>query len=125
MAPSTGDRDPDNTLWEMGAHLRYVPSYSPDFNPIELAFAKLKAFLRTARPLSFDHVSDLVPRRSDSSRQSNVAMTCDPEVIASRLCYEAILAPVEPRVCACALVSDRRWRRFAQGRQTHLACSAG
>ena len=33
-----------------GAHLRFLPPYSPDFNPIELAFAKLKAFLRAARP---------------------------------------------------------------------------
>ena len=31
-----------------GAHLRYLPAYSPDFNPIENAFAKLKALLRTA-----------------------------------------------------------------------------
>ena len=29
-----------------GAYLRYLPPYSPDFNPIEMAFAKLKAFLR-------------------------------------------------------------------------------
>ena len=29
-----------------GAELRYLPPYSPDFNPIENAFAKLKALLR-------------------------------------------------------------------------------
>jgi transposase len=29
-----------------GAELRYLPSYSPDFNPIEQFFAKLKALLR-------------------------------------------------------------------------------
>ena len=28
------------------ASLLYLPPYSPDFNPIELAFAKLKALLR-------------------------------------------------------------------------------
>ena len=32
-----------------GATLRYLPPYSPDFNPIELWFAKLKALLRAAR----------------------------------------------------------------------------
>ena len=32
----------------VGAHLRYLPAYSPDFNPIEQAFAKLKALLRSA-----------------------------------------------------------------------------
>lgn len=31
-----------------GAQLHYLPPYSPDFNPIENAFAKLKALLRKA-----------------------------------------------------------------------------
>jgi transposase len=31
-----------------GAELRYLPPYSPDLNPIEQAFAKLKALLRKA-----------------------------------------------------------------------------
>ncbi len=31
-----------------GARLMYLPPYSPDLNPIELAFAKLKALLRKA-----------------------------------------------------------------------------
>ena len=31
-----------------GAELLYLPPYSPDLNPIELAFAKLKALLRAA-----------------------------------------------------------------------------
>ena len=43
-----------------GAQLRFLPPYSPDFNPIELAFAKLKAFLRAARPRTFDQVCALV-----------------------------------------------------------------
>ena len=31
-----------------GAHVRYLPPYSPDLNPIEQLFAKLKAALRKA-----------------------------------------------------------------------------
>ena len=31
-----------------GAHLQYLPAYSPDLNPIEMAFSKLKALLRRA-----------------------------------------------------------------------------
>jgi transposase len=31
---------------EAGATLLYLPPYSPDFNPIEKAFSKLKALLR-------------------------------------------------------------------------------
>jgi transposase len=45
---------------QVGAHLRFLPPYSPDFNPIEQAFAKLKAFLRAVRPRSFDQVTQLV-----------------------------------------------------------------
>ncbi|WP_264813425.1 transposase, partial [Gluconacetobacter sacchari] len=32
----------------VGAELRFLPPYSPDFNPIEMAFSKLKALLRKA-----------------------------------------------------------------------------
>ena len=28
--------------------LMYLPTYSPDFNPVEMAFAKLRASLRKA-----------------------------------------------------------------------------
>ena len=31
-----------------GATLRYLPPYSPDLNPIEMAFAKFKAILKKA-----------------------------------------------------------------------------
>ena len=44
----------------VGASVRFLPPYSPDFNPIEQAFAKLKAFLRAWRPRSFDQVLALV-----------------------------------------------------------------
>ena len=35
-----------------GASLRDLPPYSPDFNPIENAFSKLKAILRSRHPCS-------------------------------------------------------------------------
>ena len=60
----------------VGAQLRFLPPYSPDFNPIEQAFAKLKAFLRAARPRSFDHVSPSLPPRSICSRPTNAEITC-------------------------------------------------
>jgi transposase len=47
-----------------GASLRYLPPYSPDFNPIEQAFARLKAMLRKAaeRTVSglWDRIAQLV-----------------------------------------------------------------
>ena len=38
---------------DCGARLLYLPAYSPDLNPIELAFAKLKAFLRQRAQRTF------------------------------------------------------------------------
>src|SRR5207244_13364219 len=52
--------DVRTAIERVGAHLRFLPPYSPDFNPIEQAFAKLKAFMRAARPRSFDQVCALV-----------------------------------------------------------------
>ena len=37
-----------------GAHLFFLPPYSPDLNPIEQVFAKLKALLRKADPRSVE-----------------------------------------------------------------------
>jgi transposase len=41
-------------LRERGAWLLFLPQYSPDLNPIEMAFAKLKAHLRKAAARTFD-----------------------------------------------------------------------
>lgn len=38
----------EDAITEAGATLRYLPPYSPDLNPIEKLFAKLKALLRKA-----------------------------------------------------------------------------
>ena len=43
-------------LEHAGMGLLYLPPYSPDFNPIEQVFAKLKALLRRAAPRSFDAI---------------------------------------------------------------------
>jgi transposase len=40
-------------LADCGAELLYLPAYSPDLNPIELAFSKLKAFLRQRAQRTF------------------------------------------------------------------------
>ena len=43
-----------------GAELRYLPPYSPDFNPIENAFAKLKSILRKAAARTIDDLWDVI-----------------------------------------------------------------
>ena len=49
-----------------GAELRYLPPYSPDFNPIELAFAKLKAFLRKTAARTIPDLWDAVAKAIDT-----------------------------------------------------------
>ena len=43
-----------------GARLLYLPAYSPDFNPIENVFAKLKALLRTAAARTVPDLHDTI-----------------------------------------------------------------
>ena len=39
-----------NAIRAKGAHLLFLPPYSPDLNPIEQVFAKLKHLIRAAEP---------------------------------------------------------------------------
>jgi transposase len=48
------------TIEGAGATLRYLPAYSPDLNPIEQAFAKLKAALRKAAARTFDALVEAI-----------------------------------------------------------------
>ena len=48
-----------------GARLFYLPPYSPDFNPIENAFAKLKALLRKAAEPTVDGLWDAIGHSID------------------------------------------------------------
>jgi transposase len=51
----------------VGAQLLFLPAYSPDFNPIELAFAKLKALLRSAAARTIPDLWDAIRRSLDRS----------------------------------------------------------
>ncbi len=44
------------------ARLLFLPPYSPDFNPIENAFAKLKAFLRKTAERTVDGLWNAIGR---------------------------------------------------------------
>ena len=49
-----------------GASLLYLPPYSPDFNPIENAFAKLKAMLRKAAARTLEGLWSVIGRLIDT-----------------------------------------------------------
>lgn len=45
-----------------GAQLLYLPPYSPDLNPIEKCWAKLKAYLRAAKARTFDALIEAIAK---------------------------------------------------------------
>ena len=49
-----------------GAKLFFLPPYSPDLNPIEQVFAKLKSFLRTAAQTTVTGVTDAIADALDA-----------------------------------------------------------
>ncbi len=54
-----------------GVKLLYLPPYSPDFNPIEMAFSKLKAILRKAAARSIDDLWQVIADALDSFSQQD------------------------------------------------------
>lgn len=52
----------------VGATLLYLPPYSPDLNPIELAFSKLKAHLRKAAERTIPRLLRRIGRIATSFR---------------------------------------------------------
>lgn len=48
-----------------GAKLYFLPPYSPDFNPIEMAFSKLKSFLKKAAARTKDELWAAIGRGID------------------------------------------------------------
>jgi transposase len=56
LSPHKSD-DTLKLIVEAGAQVLFLPAYSPDFNPIEMMWSKIKSFLRSAEART---VADLV-----------------------------------------------------------------
>jgi transposase len=56
-----------------GATLLFLPPYSPDFNPIENAFAKLKALLRKAAARTIDELWTVIGNSLDAFKPEECA----------------------------------------------------
>ena len=58
-------QDAANIITRAGAQLRFLPPYSPDLNPIEMVFAKLKELLRRAQARTVEAlwaiIGELIP----------------------------------------------------------------
>ena len=89
-----------------GPELRYLPSYSPDFNPIEQFFAKLKALLRKVAARTIEALIAASPKSSPKSVRKSAKTTSLTKAIAAN--YESALGspapfpvrwPAPPRLC--------------------------
>lgn len=49
-----------HAIEEVGAELRLLPPYSPDLNPIEMAFAKFKAILKRIAARTVEQLHDAI-----------------------------------------------------------------
>jgi putative transposase len=57
----------------VGAHLVFLPKYSPDLNPIEQLFSKLKTMLRKAEARTSDAIADAVAQILKNFKQEECA----------------------------------------------------
>jgi transposase len=57
----------------VGAHVVFLPPYSPDTNPIELAWSKVKTILRSFGARSWDHLLDAVVAALSAITTTDVA----------------------------------------------------
>ncbi len=67
----------DNSGQGAKASLLYLPAYSPDFNPIEMAFSKFKALMRAAAPRTIANlwstIADAIERFTPAECQAYFA----------------------------------------------------
>ena len=64
LSSHKGD-EPRRIIEARGARLVFLPPYSPDLNPIELAFSKLKGLLRKAAERSIDDLWNCIGESLD------------------------------------------------------------
>ena len=60
-------------IYRKGASAMFLPPYSPDYNPIELAWSKMKAELRGAGAATYDGLVDAMGLALDSISASNIS----------------------------------------------------
>jgi len=92
-----------------GAELRYLPPYSPDLNPIEQGFSKLKAHLRKAQERSIDALWQRIGKLLDLFRSLTPA-TLEPTG------FRSSLSPKRPRRGLWAFDGDRPPLKFSNHR---------
>ena len=57
---------------QAGCYLVYLPIYSPDFNPIEMIFAKIKALIKKLKPTSIQELTQAFATAIESVTKQDV-----------------------------------------------------
>lgn len=57
---------------DTGATLLYLPPYSPDYNPIEMMWSKIKAFIRKTKPRSAETIAKAISNAFRSITNSDI-----------------------------------------------------
>jgi len=60
-------------LYDKGVTVLFLPPYSPDFNPIEMMWSKLKAVLRKLKARTYEDVQSALQQALDSITESDIA----------------------------------------------------
>jgi len=60
-----------NPLYNKGVTVLFLPPYSPDFNPIEMMWSKLKAILRKLKARTLEEVQEALQQALDSITESD------------------------------------------------------
>jgi len=59
-------------IYQKGATVMFLPPYSPDLNPIELSWSKMKSVLRKLKPRGFDELVLAMEIALDSFNKTDV-----------------------------------------------------
>lgn len=59
-------------LIDKGVKVVFLPPYSPDFNPIELAWSKIKSYLRKAKARTYDSLFVAIGEALDNITESDI-----------------------------------------------------
>ena len=54
------DQQTKALIEQVGAELRFLPPYSPDFNPIEKTWSKVKTYLRDAKARTQEELFEMI-----------------------------------------------------------------
>ena len=77
----------EDAIAAAGAWILFLPTYSPDLNPIELCWSKVKARLRSLKPRTFPNLLDALVQAFSSITQLDILhwfQHCGYQVAATR-----------------------------------------